>query len=141
MTSRKNCAQQQSGLSYVEVLVALILIGATVVPATDALRNAMQTADADSVATINHYRLLSKMEEVVAVPFSTLSAQAAGVATATVYSDASGTSDRRVVFVSTYDADNADTDNNPFTGTEADLLWVRVEIEGSVAAVETLKAR
>ncbi len=47
--------------------------------------------------------------------------------------------DRRLVFISRYDGDNADTDDNPFTGTEADLLWLRVEIEGTASALQALK--
>ena len=29
----------------------------------------------------------------------------------------------------------------PFTGTEDDLMWIRVEIEDSVFALETVRAR
>ncbi len=50
-----------------------------------------------------------------------------------------GSVDRRLVFIANYDGDNADTDNDPFTGTDPGLLWVRVEIEGSVAALQALK--
>ena len=132
-------ARQQSGISYVEVLAAVIIIAATVIPATNALRGSMDVAEADSQATVNHYRMLSKMEEVLAEPFSSLSSQATGPTTATAYSDTAGSVDRRLVFIANYDGDNADTDNDPFTGTDPGLLWVRVEIEGSVAALQALK--
>ena len=130
--------RRQSGLSYVEVLVAVIIIAATVVPATDALRGAMNTANADTAATVNHYRLVGKLDEVLTRPFAVLSPQAAGPATATAYSDAPGSSDRRLVFISAYDGDNADADNDPFTGTDTGLLWIRVEIEGTVNAIQSL---
>lgn len=132
-------ARNQSGISYVEVLAAVIIIAITVIPATNAIRGSMDVAESDSQATVNHYRLISKLEEVLAEPFSAVSAQAAGPTTATVYSDTVGSLDRRLVFIATYDGDNADADNDPFTGTDPDLLWVRVEIDGSVAALQALK--
>jgi hypothetical protein len=135
-----NCRQHQSGLSYVEVLIAVVIMAATVIPVTDALRGAMHTADADSVATVNHYRLVGKLDEVLAKPFTELSPEAAGPTTSTAYSDPPGTTDRRLVFISGYDGDDADADNDPFTGMDAGLLWVRVEIEGTVMAVESLAA-
>jgi len=40
--------------------------------------------------------------------------------------------------LSAYDADNSDGDDDPFTGTDEGLLWVRVAIEGSVHDVLSL---
>ncbi len=57
---------------------------------------------------------------------------------ATSLSDAMGVANRRVVFLSKYDGDNADSDSNPFTGMDEDLLWVRVEIENTSYSYETL---
>lgn len=139
MKSDLTFMRRQSGLSYVEVLVAVIIIAASVMPATDALRGAMNTANADTAATVNHYRLVGKLDEVLTRPFAVLSPQAAGRATATAYSDAPGSSNRRLVFISAYDGDNADADNDPFTGTDTGLLWIRVEIEGTVNAIQSLK--
>ena len=77
-------------------------------------------------------------------PFSDLS-DAAIVAgsptTPTTYSDAAGPADRILVYLSPWDGDNADADDDPFTGTEADLLWIRVEIDGSVLALQTIRAQ
>lgn len=140
MKQRTIAACRQSGLSYVEVLVAVIIIAVSIVPATNAIRGAMGVAESDSRATVNHYRLMSKLEDVLAAPFSTVSAQAAGPVTATGYSDAPGTADRRLVFIAPYDGDNADADNDPFTGTDPDLLWVRVEIEGTVSSMQALRS-
>ena len=75
----------------------------------------------------------------VAEPFAMVAAVAAGPTTPSVYSDPSGSTDRRLVFASFYDADNADSDNDPFTGTEPDLLWIRVEMAGTVDVVESLR--
>jgi len=44
----------------------------------------------------------------------------------------------RNVFLSRYDGDNADTNNNPFDGVDAGLIWVRVEIAGSSLSIESL---
>ncbi len=140
MSQRFKAAHRQSGISYVETLAAVIIIAVSFVPATVAIRGAMNATQLDSRATVNHYRLMSKMEELLAAPFATVFAQAAGPTTATSYSDAAGSEDRRLVFIAPYDGDNADADNDPFTGTDPDLLWLRVEIEGTVNAMQALKA-
>lgn len=140
MRLQSRFARYQSGISYAEVLAAVIIIAVTVVPATNALRGAMNTAETDSEATVNHYRLVGKLEEVLAEPFTVLSAQAAGPSTPTALSDAGGSIDRRLVFVAPYDGDNADADDDPFTGTDPGLLWIRVEIEGTLNGMQALKA-
>ncbi len=140
MNQQFKAAHRQSGISYVETLAAAIIIAVSIVPATVAIRGAMNATQLDSRATVNHYRLMSTMEELLAAPFATVFAQAAGPTTATSYSDAAGSEDRRLVFIAPYDGDNADADNDPFTGTDPDLLWLRVEIEGTVTAMQALKA-
>jgi len=122
-----------------EVLVAVMIIAVSVIPATNAIRQGLDSAEADTEGTVNHYRLIGKLEEVLAEPYSVVATQAAGMSVPTAYSDANGTADRRLVYVSTYDGDNADTDNDPFTGTDTGLLLVRVEIEGAVFAFQSLK--
>ncbi len=141
MTAQFKSRSRQSGLSYVEVLIAVIVIAATVVPAANSIHGAMNGATADTEATSHHYRVRGRLEELLAEPFSNLSAQAAGVATPSSYSDTAGTPARRLVYISPYDGDNADGDNDPFTDTDADLLWLRVEIEGTVSALQALKTR
>jgi hypothetical protein len=54
------------------------------------------------------------------------------------YSDSAGTKSRRLVYLARFDGDNADADNNPFTGTDSGLLWVRVTIEDSPRALQTV---
>lgn len=147
---------RQSGLTYVEVLIAAVLITIALVPATQALRTGMLGAEIQTSATEQHYAVLARIEEVLAEPHSILAA-AASVAgnyqTPTSYSDTAGTPDRVVVYIALYDADdadgdgnvytvpdpNVDGDNNPYTGYIGPL-WVRTGVEGSVVALETLTA-
>lgn len=132
-------AQRQLGMSYVEVLLAVVILAISMIPASNALRGALNATEIDASATVNHYRLVRRLEEVLAEPFAVVSGQAAGPGVASSYSDPGGSFDRRLVFISLYDGDNADADNDPFTGVDADLLWIRVELEGSVTALQALK--
>ena len=125
-------------MSYVEVLLAAVIIAISVIPVGNALRGAIVGTEIDTAASANYYQLLGKIEEVLAEPFAVVFAAAAGPTVASSYSDGGGNPNRRVVFISAYDGDNADADNDPFTGTDPDLLWVRVEIEGSVEALQAL---
>ena len=45
-----------------------------------------------------------------------------------------------LVYLSLYDGDNLDGDNNPLTGADPDLIWIRVEIEDSVQSLQTVRA-
>ena len=148
----------QQGISYVEVLVAIVLVAITLVPALEALQSGIKGADIHEDYVVDHYQLVSKFEEVLAKPFGTLLNESAAVgnsATASSYSDAGGTANRRIVYLSYYDAGdsdgdgdpftildaNTDGDNNPYTGTDIGLLWVSAEIEGTVHTMETLVSR
>lgn len=110
----------------------------------EALRAGVLASSAYEVATANRLRLLALMEEVLAQPFDALDAAALAAGsptTLTHYSDPPGTVDRRLVFLSRYDADNADGDDDPFTGTESGLIWVRVTLADTVHGFESLTAR
>jgi hypothetical protein len=85
------------------------------------------------------------MEELLAEPFAALDAAATAAGSRVTpgsYSDTvtfqDGRTVTRNVYLSRYDSDNADGDADPFTGTEADLLWLRVEIGDT--ALETLRS-
>ncbi|MCB1753921.1 MAG: hypothetical protein KDJ38_00270 [Gammaproteobacteria bacterium] len=153
---------RQAGLSYVEVVVSIVIISAALVPALQAVQSGIQSATVHEDLAQKHYYLLSKMQEVQATSFDELlaAADAAGAHTAaSSYSDASGTDDRRVVYLSFYDADDSDGDNNPFTiddpNTDGDnnpytasldeagvpLVWIRTEIQNSPFSLETLVRR
>lgn len=133
----------QLGLTLVEVLVAMALLTVLLVPAMRALQTSVTGADVHGDLASAHFRLTSRLEELLAEPFADLSdaAIAAGApTTATSYSDAAGPPGRLLVYLSFYDGDNADADNDPFTGTDPDLLWIRVDIEDTVHTLQTIKA-
>jgi len=150
-------ASRQEGLTYIEVLIAAALITIAVLPAMDALYTGMLGSDVYDSTSAEHYATLAKMEEMLAEPQSLLLTAAAATGHAktpsNLYSDAAGTPNRRLVYIALYDADNVDGDgdfftvpdpntdgdNDPYTGY-AGLLWVRVEIEGSVTFLESLSA-
>jgi prepilin-type N-terminal cleavage/methylation domain-containing protein len=135
---------KETGLTLVEVLVSMVLLGILLVPAIQAIRTGVAGAGVHGDVTASHFRLTSRLEEVLAEAFVDLAdaALAAGASTtASSYSDAAGPPGRVLVYLSLYDGDNADADNNPFTGTEDDLLWVRVDIEDSVHTMQTVIAR
>ncbi len=133
-----------TGYSYVEVLVATVLISVSLIPASEALRDAASVSNINNDYSAQHYRLVGKMEEVLANNFGALQTAAvtAGSETvATSFSDAVATTNRRLVFISPYDADNVDGDDDPFTGGDPDLLWVSVQLEGSALSFESLTTR
>ena len=135
--------QHQAGLSYIEVIVATVLISISLVPAMQALNDGVLTSHLHTEIAIDHYRLVSKMEQTLALPYAQLLEQAdALVPPAEIipppYSDPAGTAARRLVMLKRYDADNADSDDDPFSGTDDGLLWVQVNIENSPNTLETL---
>jgi type II secretory pathway component PulJ len=136
---------KMAGFSYVEVLISVVLIAIVLVPAMEALQPGMAASGIHEIIAEDHYRLTGKMEEVLAEPFADLDIAAitAGSATtATAYSDVftypNGRQINRNVFIAQYDGDNADSDNDPSTGTDTGLLWVQVEIAGTALSLETL---
>ena len=150
MSNRK----QQQGFSYVEVLIASVLIAVALVPAMDALQSGMLSASVHQTLTRQYYLQVRKMEELQAEPFILLLAAAktaANSSTAGTYSDAAGTADRNLVYIALYDADanpftitdaDKDADNDPYTGDTANLLWIKVMTEGgSTQGLETLISR
>lgn len=153
----RSSRETQIGLTYVEVLVAAALIAIALLPAMDALYTGMMGSDVYQASANQHYATLAKIEDVLAESYGTLTSAAAAAgseSTPSSYSDAAGLPDRRLVFIALYDADNADGDgdvftvpdpnadgdNNSYTGYTG-LLWVRVEVEGSITFLESLVAR
>ncbi len=135
---------KQAGFSYLEVLVAVGIIAVSLVPMLEALQAGLLATDLHQQLTTKEQRVFSRMEEMLAEPFATLDAAALAAGsetTPTSYSDPVATPDRRLVYLSRYDGDNADSDNQPFTGVDPGLLWVRVEIEGTVQGLEALTAQ
>ena len=124
--------KQAEGFSYVEVMVAMLLVVTALLPALDSLFGAMGAARHRATVTEEHYHVFGKLEEMLAQPFWELDAEAVAVADSTVptsYSEAPGTFRRRLVYLARYDGDNFDGDEQPLTGGDPGLLWIRVEIE------------
>lgn len=145
---------RQAGLTYVEVLIAMVLIAVVLVPGLQALQTGMTGTQIYQSSSTEHYAAIAKMEELLAEQYGTLVAAAAAAGdqlTLSSYSDAPATPDRRLVYLGLYDADNADGDNDVFTVLDPDLdgdsdpftnftglLWIHVEIEGSAVILESL---
>jgi prepilin-type N-terminal cleavage/methylation domain-containing protein len=147
------------GFSYVEVLVAMVLIAVAVPPAMRALHAGFDSVAAQERAAAQAWRAAGMMETLLAEPFASLRAAAAAArsrTTPTEYSDPEGTPDRVLVYLSHYDPDDEDKDGNPFTIADPDadgdrdpytgstphigMLWLRVEVEGTTLALEALAA-
>ena len=144
---------RSQGFSYVEVLVAVLLMAIMVVPAMEAIKAGLKGAEFHESVTSQQYALQSRMEEMLAEAYGSLlaAAQTAGSnSVATSFSDTAGSTDRIIVYLALYDADadpfviadlNNDGDSNIYTGDTSDLLWIKVELENSVFALETLRVR
>lgn len=131
------------GFSYTEVLVAIVLIAITLVPAMEALMPGINGEAIHASKTNLHYQINSKLEELLAEAFSALDSEAQLIndptVASSVYSDPIAQTNRRLVFLSRYDGDNINpADNDPFTGKDNGLIWIRVEIEGTGLAMESL---
>ena len=147
---------RQNGLTYVEVLIAMAIIAVALVPALEALHTGMIGTQIYQSSSSQHYSVTARMGEILAEQHGSLVAAAAlagDPATPSNYSDPAATPDRRLVYLGLYDADNLDGDNNVFTVLDPNLdgdndpytgftglVWVRVELEGSVIAFESLAA-
>ena len=130
----------QQGLSYIELLVATVLIATALVPMMNSLQAGLQGASLFQKKSQAHYVLIGNLEKVLVEPFDDLdsAATAAGAYTnATTYSDLTASVPYNV-YLWRYDVDNADSDNNEFTGGEEDLLWVKVSLVDNGQSIETL---
>lgn len=117
--------------------MAILLIALP--PAMDALQSGTKASRINAQSTGLALKVSGKMEELLAQPFGALNAAAAGGTTPSSFSDDAGTPNRQVVLISAWDMDNADLDDDGFTGTDPDALWIRVEIEDApLFALETL---
>lgn len=132
-------ASAQSGFSYTEVLVSVVLLGILLVPAMQALSTAISGSSGNSAE--RQLALRSKMEEVLSQPFNTLYAatylpggNTASSVSAT-FSDAASAPASRAVVLYRFDAASSVL-SNANTG----LLFVRVyyRSEGSANALNTL---
>ena len=137
-------SRSQWGFTLVEVLVAMALLSLLLVPAISALQTAIEGAEVHGDVAVSRYRISSRLEELLAEPFTDLSdaaIAAGGPTTPSSYSEPAGPPGRLLVYLSQYDGDDADGDGDPFTGTDPDLLWIRVEIDGSVHELSSIIAQ
>ncbi len=135
---------RQSGLTLVEVLITMALLTVLLVPAMRALHTSVTGSSVHSDLATNQFRLVSRMEELLAEPFGALEAAAVAAGSPTVatsYSETAGPPGRLIVYLSHFDGDNADADDDPFTGTDPGLLWIRVQAEDTVHELHTIRAQ
>ena len=132
-----------AGFSYVEILLSIVLVGVLLVPALEALGTAITGTPATATGA-SSAALQSKMEQVVAAPFSKLYAETyvAGGNTSTsasaAFSDAVGAPGRRVVVIYRYDALLRTL---AIADTGLVLVSVYYEAEGPGGALNTLVGR
>ena len=134
-------ARRIAGLSYVEVLIAIAILALALVPAIEGLSGSLDSSSAYTDRVAAHYHAMGKLEDVLSESFDELDREAQRVGSAnvvTAYSDAAATARRRLVYLAAWDGDNADGDNDPLTGGDPGLLWVRVEIENTERSLEAL---
>jgi hypothetical protein len=144
MSRLRTVGCRQTGLSYVEVLLAVVLLVLVLGPAMETLQSAFTGATVHQEVVAWQGQLTSRVEDLLAEPHGNLdaAAQAAGSPTTpTTYSDPVATPDRVVVYLSRYDGDNADGDGDPFSDTDEGLLWLRVAMENTPYDLTTLIAR
>jgi hypothetical protein len=151
--------RKNRGLSYMEVMVAVFLLMLIIIPLMRSLEWGINTQKIVHKQQELVWHLQSKMAEVKVRKITALleAAHTAGAyTTASSYSDAPATENRRLVYVWYYDINNVDADNNPFTifdantdadsdpftGTDVvmDLVWIKVAIENTPFELVTLHA-
>jgi len=134
---------RQSGLTLVEVIVAMLLLTIVLLPAMQALQTSVTGANVHGDLANTQFRLTSRMEELLAEPLVDLEFAAIAAGGATIpssYSEAVGPPGRLQVYLSQYDGDNADADDDPFTGGDPGLIWIRIEVEDTVHSLQSVKA-
>jgi prepilin-type N-terminal cleavage/methylation domain-containing protein len=132
--------KRQHGFTLVEALAVLILLGLALVPAMRMLEGALQVETVNREELQMDYRLIDRAEVLLSEPFGALVSAARGAGVASPYSDAAGTPNRRLVYISGYDANNLDADDDDTTGADDGILKIRVELEATANAVTLLQA-
>ena len=129
------------GYSYLEVLVAAIILAVALVPAAESLRAASDASHQVRQRVPLQYEALGYFENLMANSLGALEAEAiatGGTAPSTLYSEPVGTPERMLVTVSPHDIDDADGDGDTLTGTESGVVHVRLEVEGQGIVMETV---
>ena len=133
----------QHGLTYFEVLIAIVLIATALVPMMNSLSSGLQGASLHKEKVTVLHALTGRLEQILAEDFNDLDAAATAAGAHTVktsYSDEAAMIPY-LVFLWRYDVDNADSDGDVFTGGEEDLLWVKVATADNTQSFETLLSK
>ena len=132
------------GFSYIEVLVATVLIALMLVPAMESLSPGIQGSALHKHQAQVHYALSGMMESVLAEPFDDLDAAATAAGswtTPTSYSDVYSPEITRNVYIWRYDVDDADLDGDVMTGGEDDILWLSISLPDYSQSLHSLVSR
>lgn len=131
-------ARNSRGFAYVEVIIATVILALTIPPALEALSSGVASSRHAIADGQRLLKLSGRYEELLTEPFATLDAAQAGKATPSSLSEPAATPDRILVFISGWDADDADADGDPYTGVDPGILWMRLEIENTPLNIDTL---
>ena len=134
----------QRWFAEVEAPVAEVLLAVVLVPALEALGNAARNAPTAAQDDALWMSAANKLREVTGSRFDDLDSAATaagGQNNASSLSDLGGSTPRVLIYLSRYDGDNADGDDNGFTGVDADLIWVRAAIADTPVSLHTLVTR
>jgi Tfp pilus assembly protein FimT len=130
------CLRDRRGFAYVEVLLAMVLITILLVPSLEALTAGIRGSTVQTA--VRHLLLRSKMEEVLSQPFGDLYDETyknggnTTTSVSTIYSDAAGASNRRMVVFYRY----SHSSNNRSTN-DTGLLFIKVYYEADGAGQNT----
>ena len=128
-----------TGLAYIEVMVALVVVVIALVPALNAMQLGLRGSQWLGAIAVRDTSLRGKMEEVMARPFDTLNAETflsggnTTTSVSTALSDAAG-AERRIVILYR-------TDGSAVSASDTGLVRVRVAYEAGGTALETLRSK
>jgi Tfp pilus assembly protein PilV len=134
--------KRQRGVSYLEVMLALLVFCVCVSPAMDAMTTALVTIPAAAARGGEFACVRDQMEKVLAEPYATLvlHAAAAGAGTTPVpaYSLAADAAcPARDAYLVPYDPGSS----SPFVTVDSGLLLVRVAVPDGTTSLASLVAR
>ena len=119
-----------SGYAYLEVLIAALVLSIALVSASDALREVVRHTQQVRTLMQTNYSAQALLETVLTKPYTTLAAELSVTAPeASSFSDPVATPQRRIIYILPFDADNADADDNHFSGAESHMIRVQVVSE------------
>lgn len=141
---------REGGFSYIEALVALVILAVALIPAMEALTGGVQgvrlnVAQGTTAGTERNVSdeeaLRNKMEGLLARTHDRnsggLANSPSGTSTAHGYSDAAGTDPRCLVYTSWYKPEATQAADR-FVSTDTGLLWIKVVVEGKATHLETV---